>query len=82
MPYPGGIEYEQIAGGEEAGKVGKPGILQHRLVPGRASQDQKPTSPPVGRWFLGDQLGRKVVIEIGGLEVLSRQRWSLGLRAA
>ena len=82
MPHPGGIEYEQIAGGEKAGKVGKPGILEHRLVPGRASHHQKPTSPPVVRWFLGDQLGRKVVIEIGGLEVLSRQRWSLGLRAA
>jgi hypothetical protein len=31
---------------------------------------------------LGDQVGRKVVIEIGGLEPLSRQRWSLALRGA
>ena len=82
MPHPGGIEHQQIAGGEKTGKVGKPGVLERSLVAGRTSDDQKPTSPPVGRWFLGDQLGRKVVIEIGGLEVLSRQRWSLGLQAA
>ena len=82
MPYPGGIEHEQIAGGDESGEIGKLCVVERSLVAGGASHDQKPTSTPVGRWFLGDQVGRKAVIEIGGLEPLSRQRWSLALRGA
>ena len=85
MSDPGGIEYNEIARRDQTGEIGELSVLQGTIRLNAfmgTSYDQQATRSPVRRWFLSDELGGKIVLEIGGTERFRRQRWSLERPAA
>ena len=56
------VENQQIVGPQQLGKVAKHAVVEAIVI---ADEVQQPRSRPVGQRFLGDQLVRQTIIEIG-----------------
>jgi hypothetical protein len=79
VAHSGRVEDHEIASGDQPRQLRETGVSQARAV---ALKYQESASTPVRQRFLGDELGREYVIEVGGAEAFRRQRWWLGQLAA
>jgi hypothetical protein len=59
---PGIVEHYEVIGPEKVGKFAEKAVPEHS---GAAVQVKQPGRGPVGKGFLGNQFGGKMVVELG-----------------
>ena len=65
MPYPGGVENEEVSRRDQGGDIAAPSVFQ---ASASAMDDQQSALVAPGQRVLGDQLGRELIVEVGSPE--------------